>query len=133
MLVATNIMIELSEFDRLRFAFEVLEQEGFDENSIHGFVDDGAWLYQQHLAVLHQAAFASPHKETRQWLKFARKSRKKLAKQMPGLIRGNKHITPTDEDVALTNTQHPESSYTGSDRAPAVDELAEQLRAAALD
>jgi len=117
-LVAGMLMFELAEWDRFRFLMRGADNDEFEENLIHGFIEDGALCYQQSLFVLHGEAFTSSPRNTNKWLKFSRKSRKKLAKKFPGVIQGDKEVRPPEEDVGRINALQPELSYTGVSSEP---------------
>jgi len=111
-LIAFFVMTELAEWDRYRFN---LSQAGldFEESSpINDFIDDGALCYSRSLQVLHGELLHSTPRDTKKWMKFSRKARKKIAKDYPGLIEGRKDIEITDEFRDHVNRRHPDRSYT---------------------
>lgn len=125
-LVAVIVMTELAEWDRFRFN---MSQAGLDvegSSPINGFIDDGALCYSRSLQVLHGELLHSTPRDTKKWMKFSRKSRKKIAKDYPGLIEGGKEVEVTDEFRAYVNRQHPDRSYTGMDETE-TPEVAERL------
>jgi hypothetical protein len=114
-LVAFIVMTELAEWDRFRFN---MSQAGldFEESSpTNVFIDDGAFCYERSLRVLHGELLHSTPRDTKKWMKFSRKSRKKIAKKYPGLIEGSKEVEITDELRFQVDRQHPDRSYTGLD------------------
>jgi hypothetical protein len=118
-LVAFLLALELAEWDR----FRVLMREGTGNPfGADDFITDGANCYQRSLAVLHGELFTSSAEETKRWMKFSRKERKKLAKKTGGLIDGSKDVERTDERLAYLDARQPETSYSS-------DEAMERLRA----
>lgn len=101
-------MLELAEWDRFRFQ---MQQAGM-EFTADDFIEDGALCYQRSLAVLHGEALHSTPRDTKKWMKYSRKSRRKLARKF-GLIEGAKQVPLDEEHLAHLNRDHPERSYTG--------------------
>jgi hypothetical protein len=114
-LTALTVMCELMEFDRLRW---IMGGAGADLASTDRFIDDGVFVYESLLAFLHgeEPGYA---RGTDRWLKFARKSRKGLARRT-GLVRpGRGPLLPLDEDIKYLNRTAPHLSFTGSPNARA--------------
>jgi len=108
--ISALLMTELIEWDKFRFNAQLA---GLNVDSTNVFVEDGALCYARSLAVLHGAALHSSPRDTKKWMKFSQKSRKKIAKDFPGFIDGGKHIEVTDEIAAHANRHEPHRTYTG--------------------
>lgn len=123
-LVTYLLLIELAEWDRFRFQLEIA---GFDRSeNTDVFLDDGALCYDRSIEVLHGQALRSHPRDTNKWLKFSRKSRKKLSKTFPGLIQGKKELEIDDELRFQLDRLDPGRSYTGLE-GDARREAAERL------
>jgi hypothetical protein len=111
--MAAIVMFELAEFDKQRALLIGASDDPaeVDVSNLDVFIDDGALCYQRMLSVLHGYDLHSSPRDTKRWLKFARKSRRKLSKEWP-MIQGGKSIKPTDEDYANIDREHPERSWT---------------------
>lgn len=105
-------MVELAELDKQRALLIGGLGEMAETDNLDIFIEDGAACYQRMLAVLHGATLHSRPRNTNRWLKYARKSRKKISKDWP-MIQGGREIEPTDEDVENIDRVHPELSWTG--------------------
>jgi hypothetical protein len=117
-LIAFLLALELAEWDRFRVLTREITGKPF---SADDFITDGANCYQRSLAVLHGELFTSSARETKRWMKFSRKERKKLAKNT-GLIDGSKDVERTDDRLSYLDARQPERSYSS-------DEAMERLRA----
>jgi hypothetical protein len=111
-LVASMLLLELAEWDRSRYQMAQAGGEDFNADSLEDFIEDGALCYQRSLAVLHGYALHSTPRDTNKWMKYSRKSRKKLSKRW-GVISGEKQVPLDDEHLANLNREYPERSYTG--------------------
>lgn len=116
-LVPTNIIafllaLEIAEWDRFRVLMREATGEGTESTDV--FVSDGMFCYDRSLAVLHGQALHSTPRDTKKWMKFSRKQRKKLAKKT-GLIDGGKDVEPTEDRLANLDLQQPDESYSGEE------------------
>lgn len=113
-LIAFLLALELAEWDRFRVLTCEITGNPFGGDD---FIEDGGLCYQRSLAVLHGELFTSSARETKRWMKFSRKERKKLAKNT-GLIDGSKDVERTDERLQYLDARQAEQSYS-SDEAMA--------------
>jgi hypothetical protein len=107
-LVAWLVALELAEWDKFRTL--VSESTGERSDNTDTFIADGAYCYENMLAVLHGQQLTSGVPDTKRWRKFSRKQRKNLARET-GLIDGNKDVEPTDELLGWLDVKNPSESF----------------------
>ena len=110
-LISVVLITELVEWDKFRYHMTQAGNEEF--KTLDGFIEDGAFCYQRSLLVLHGQALHSSPRQISKWLKYSRKSRKKLAKKF-GVIRGEKDLNLTEEDLAASTGSRPSAATAAS-------------------
>jgi hypothetical protein len=109
--MALHLMGELMELDHARFLLS--SGTASDVSNLDTFIDDGVFSYESVLAFIHGEA-PGYARGTNRWLKFARKSRKKIGKDT-GLVRtGRGPLLPRETDLPYLNRTHPHLSFTGN-------------------
>jgi hypothetical protein len=113
-LLAFEVMTELVAFDGMRALMVGASRQSetdWDSGTVDQFVDDGADCYRALIDVLHEDTNRWDRAGTKRWLKFARKSRKKLARQGIPISSEKAPVKLTDEDLAYLIRDAPETSY----------------------
>jgi hypothetical protein len=117
---AETVQRELTEWDGFRHMMISLGNYGDGSASYDGqldpFIDAGAVLYQEMLAVIHQETPAGllDQKAVKRWIKFSRKERKKVGRGT-GIVGTEKVLGPRLHDADKLDRLHPDLSFTGPD------------------
>jgi hypothetical protein len=117
---AETVQRELMEWDGFRHMTISLGNYADGPVSYDGqldpFIDAGATLYAEMLAVIHQEALAGllDQKAVKRWIKFSRKERKKVGRGT-GIVGTEKVLGPRLHDADKLDRLHPDLSFTGPD------------------
>jgi len=79
------------------------------------FLATGGEHYRAAVDTIHAGALSGPSFgfEVNNWLRYSRKSRRKLHKLAPDAIVGDRTPVLGEEELAQLDREHPERSYTG--------------------
>ena len=113
---AVMLMLELVEFDRFRALLRSSDARngvGLDLSNTDSFIGDGATLYRHALDSMHGESSWSrhDHKAAGRWLKFSRRTRRKLHRDTDGFVRKDKLPPLMTPDLEYLDREHPERIY----------------------
>jgi hypothetical protein len=116
-LLAIRLIPELTAWDRYRVdvrAGNAPPESPIRPEKLDGFLAEGGEHYQRAIAAVHggTAVLGSGFSVNR-WLRYSRKSRRKLDKLAPGAIVSDRAPALTEADLERLDRQHPERTYTG--------------------
>lgn len=114
--IAAGMMLELVELDRFRALLRSSEsrnQVGLDLSNTDSFMSDGATLYRHALDSMHgESSWTRDDEKTaRRWIKFSRRSRRKLHRDTDGFVRKDKLPPLMTPDREYLDRRHPEKIY----------------------
>lgn len=117
-LLAIRLIPELMLWDRHRLDLrhgEVPPSSPVTEEKLDSFLAEGGGHYRAAVDTIHAGAISgvSFGFEVNNWLRYSRKSRRKLHKLAPTAILGDRTPALGEEELAQLDREHPESSYTG--------------------
>jgi hypothetical protein len=117
-LLAIRLIPELMLWDRHRADLrrgEVPPSSPVTAEKLDAFLATGGEHYRTAVDTIHAGAISglSFGFEVNNWLRYSRKSRRKLHKLAPAAISGDRTPTLGDEEQAHLDREHPERSYTG--------------------
>jgi hypothetical protein len=118
-LLAIRLIPELMLWDRHRLDLrrgEVPPASPVTAEKLDAFLATGGGHYRAAVETIHAGAISGPSFgfEVNNWLRYSRKSRRKLHKLAPGAISGDRTPGLDDEQLARLDRDHPEQSYTGA-------------------
>jgi hypothetical protein len=113
---AIALVPELFAWDRFRSrlrAGESFADSPVTAAALDGFLAEGADHYAAVLAVVHgeqpiTAVGVGPDR----WLRYSRRSRRRLARRSPGAIAADRALALDEEDMRRLDRRHPERSWT---------------------
>jgi hypothetical protein len=118
-LLAIRLIPELMLWDRHRLDLrrgEVPPASPVTAEKLDSFLATGGNHYRTAIDTIHAGAISgvSFGFEVNNWLRYSRKSRRKLHKLAPNAITGDRTPAIGDEELAQLDREHPERSYTGA-------------------
>jgi hypothetical protein len=118
-LLAIRLIPELMLWDRHRLDLrqgQVPPASPVTAEKLDAFLADGGGRYRTAVDTVHAGAIPglSFGFELNNWLRYSRKSRRKLHKLSPEAIPGDRTPTLNEEELAQLDREHPDHSYTGA-------------------
>jgi hypothetical protein len=119
-LLAIRLIPELMLWDRHRLDLrrgEVPPASPVTAEKLDTFLAQGGDHYRAAVDTVHASAIPglSFGFEVNNWLRYSRKSRRKLHKLTAGAIAGDRTPTLTEAELVQLDREHPERTYTGGD------------------
>lgn len=115
--VAIELIPELLAWDRLRArmrAGESWPDSPVTLESLDAFLEEGGEHYRHAVAIVHgEKPFTAIGLGANRWLRYSRRSRRKLAELAPGAIDPARRHVVADDELAQLDRHHPERSFTG--------------------
>jgi hypothetical protein len=117
-LLAVRLIPELMLWDRHRLDLregQIPPASPVTAEKLDAFLATGADHYRAAVDTVHASAFPglSFGFEINNWLRYSRKSRRKLHKLAPEAIPGDRTPKMGDSELAQLDREHPDRSYTG--------------------
>jgi hypothetical protein len=120
-LLAIRLIPELMLWDRHRLDLrqgEIPPASPVTAEKLDAFLAEGGGHYRTAVDTVHAGALSGPSFgfEVNKWLRYSRKSRRKLHKLAPEAIPGDRTPGLGEAEQEQLDREHPERSYTGSAR-----------------
>jgi hypothetical protein len=117
--LAIRLIPELMLWDRYRLDLrggQVPPSSPVTAEKLDAFLATGGEHYRAAVDTVHAGALSGPAMgfEINKWLRYSRKSRRKLHKLAPEAIVGDRTPGLGEEEQAQLDRGHPEQSYTGA-------------------
>jgi hypothetical protein len=119
-LLAIRLIPELMLWDRHRLDLrrgEIPPSSPVTPEKLDRFLAEGGAHYRSAVDTVHAGAISgvSFGFQVNNWLRYSRKSRRKLHKLAPDAIIGDRTPSLGEEEQAQLDRRHPEQSYTGAE------------------